>query len=230
VINLAEPKVDNLGLRTLLCSKEMAKSCILFNLGKDNLANGDLLSSGTNFYYSLFHGCLSVISILTNEIPVEDCVIDKHQSKNIPSYYIPLRHPRIIELIRQQDVNLANELDALKKIREYLSYGPNVLVSSGKDRSINNITIYCCRFPNLDKDIRRLEKELPNQIIKCCNLIKKILSEHNFHFFKFYFYQTVVHICRQLKLPNEFIFECQDLLESFDKEGVKKLANNNLKV
>lgn len=208
----------------------MAKSCILFNLGKENLVNGDILSSGTNFYYSLFHGCLSVISIFTNEVPVEACVIDESQSNKMPSYYIPLRHPRIIELIRQQDVNLANELDELKKIREYLSYGPNVLFNSGKDGSIDNITIYCCRFPNLDKDIKRLQKELPNHIIKCCNLIKEKLGKHNFHFFKFYFYQTVVHICKHLNLKNEFIFECQDLLERFDKEGVKKLANHNLRL
>lgn len=228
--SLAEQKVDNLGLRILLCSKEMAKSCILFKLGKDNLANGDLLSSGTNFYYSLFHGCLSVISVLTNEVPVDACVIDKSQTSKMPSYYIPLRHPRIIELIRQEDVNLANDLDELKRIREYLSYGPNVLFSSGKDGSIKDITIYCCRFSNLDNDIRRREKELPNKIIRCCALNKKILNDHNFYFFKFYFYQTVVHICRQLELANEFIFDCQDLLETFDNEGVKKLANNNLKL
>lgn len=148
----------------------------------------------------------------------------------MPPYYIPLRHPKIIELIRNQDVTLANELDALKKIREYLSYGPNVLFNSGKDGSIENITIYCCRFPNLDKDIMRLQKELPKQIVNCCGLIKGKLEKHNFYFFKFYFYQTVVHICKNLKLKNKFIFECQDLLKSFDKEGVKKLANNNLKI
>ena len=76
---LTETKIDDLGLRNLLCSKEMAKSCIMYNLGKNNLEKGDILFCGINFYYSLFHGCLSVISIISNEVPVEKCVVGQFQ-------------------------------------------------------------------------------------------------------------------------------------------------------
>jgi len=196
----------------------------MYNLGKRNLENDDLLSSGVNFYYSLYHSCLSVISSTSNKIKVENCVIEWEKREQLPRYYISLSHENTKKSISQFDEKLAYELDRLMEIREYLSYGPNVLYESGKKREISKITVYCCRFPDLRNKIRRSPSKLSKLINKCCKLLKENLSEPNFFFFMFYFFKTTDILCKNLDLGEPFISECKNILESFDRKGIKDLV------
>lgn len=208
----------------LLSSKEMAKSCIMYNLGKRCLENGDVLSSGVNLYYSLYHACLSVISSTSNKIEVQKCVTKSKRECELPRYYVPLSHTAAKKLTGRFDKNLADELDKLMQMREYLSYGPNVLYGSQKEAEISEIILYDCRFPNLMDDIQRMNSDLHELIAQCCVLLKERLSEGNFWFFMFYFYKMTDIIGRNLNLDQTLISECQSILDSFDKEGIRNVA------
>jgi len=220
-------KAHMLGLRVLLSSKEMSKSCIMYNSGKRNLKNGDLTSSGVNFYYSLYHACLSVVSSTSNKIVVENCIIEQKRREQLPRYYIPLNHTDARNLIGHLDKDLTNELDKLMQIREYLSYGPNILYEPSKLSSISHIIVYDCRFPSLRHEIERMRSELPKLITRCCGLLEKNLSEGNFYYFMYYFYKMTNIICKGLNLDPIFISECQSILDPFDKTGIRDLANKS---
>src|SRR5271157_5415328 len=105
-IRLSGSQFDNLGLRILLSSKEMAKSIIFCNLGRANILNGDSLSAGVNSYYSLYHSCVSVISAVSKEIEVNQCIGEWEVREKLPRYYIPLTHSKTKKLIQQSDAEL----------------------------------------------------------------------------------------------------------------------------
>jgi hypothetical protein len=214
VVVLANRYSDDLP-RILLSSKEMAKACISYVLGKENLANGDLLSAGVNFYYSLFHSCLSVISSTTNAIPIEKCVAEFKNENQLPKYYVPLSHKETVLHTMKQDQELANELQKLMRMREYLSYGPNVLYEEeqGKVR----IDMYTRTFKGLPKEIRQVNSRLPNLIGRCCELLKIKLNNYDFPRFLLYFYIATDMICKDLHYKGDFIERCYGIINSFDE-------------
>jgi len=218
-MTLSGTRLDNLGLRVLLSSKEMSKGCISYNLGRVNLVSRDLLSTGVNFYYSLYHSCVSVISSTSTEIPIDLCVAEWKKRAQLPRYYVPLTHSKVKNLIAKLDTGLANELNKLLKIREYLSYGPNVLYELDEKRELSRIRIYTCKFKDLSKEIGSFNTNLPNLISCCAELLRARRDEGNFFFFLFQSYMTTDIVCKDLGLKQDFIDKCWSTMDAFDEKG-----------
>ena len=155
----------------------MSKSTIFYNLGQANIANCDPLSAGVNFYYSLYHSCVSVISSVSKEIPVDQCVAEWGKKEQLPRFYIPLTHTETKKLIGQLDSELAQELDKLMKIREYLSYGPNILYTLDEKGEFSQIRAYTCKYPNLSREISEMRSRLLSLINRCCELLEQKLGQ-----------------------------------------------------
>jgi hypothetical protein len=213
LVALADRHSDN-EKRILLSSKEMAKASISYNLGKANLAHRDLLSAGINFYYSLFHSCLSVVSLTTTAIPVDQCVAEFKKQHELPRYYIPLKHKAAMKLVGQLDQELADELDRLMKIREYLSYGPNILYE--EERGKVRIDVYTKKFRGLRSEIRKSCHRLPDMIGRCCELLRTRLDDADFSRFLLYFYIATDIICKDLHIEQDLVRECFNSLSGFD--------------
>jgi hypothetical protein len=218
VTTLTTEYLDNLGLRVLLSSKEMAKACVSYNLGRTNLANGDLMSTGVNFYYALYHSCLSVISSTSAKIPVNQCVAEMRMIEKLPRYYVPLSHSETKTSIAELDDDLAKDLEHLMKIRKYLSYGPNILYK-GDEKGIHLILVYTCKFKDLQKEIESFSSKLPNLISQCCELLKKKLNDTNFFYFIFESFMMIEVLCDDLNLKKNFIDECGSILNAYDEKG-----------
>jgi len=107
-------------------SIEMAKACIFYASGRINLCKNDIISSGVNFYYSVFHNCVSIVALSPRGKFLEEGVIDWKDRFNAPKWYIPCSHERLITETKIIDQEFAQILAELKDIREYLSYGPYV--------------------------------------------------------------------------------------------------------
>jgi hypothetical protein len=206
----------------------MAKASISYNLGKANLAHRDLLSAGVNFYYSLFHSCLSVISSTSTAISVDQCVAEFKMRYQLPRYYVPLTHKAVVRLFRQLDQELADELDRLMKIREYLSYGPNVLYD--KEPGKVRIDVYTKKFTGLRSEIRKLRHGLPEMISRCCELLRTKLDVADFSRFLLYFYMATDIICKDLHIEEDIARECFDLLSSFDKDNTMRKFYSKIQI
>ena len=227
LVALAHLHSDN-EKRILLSSKEMAKASISYNLGKANLAHRDLLSAGVNFYYSLFHSCLSVISSTSNAIPVDQCVAEFKKQHQLPRYYVPLNHSAVVKLVKQLDQKLADELDRLMKIREYLSYGPNILYE--EERGKVRIDVYTKKFTGLRSEIRKLRHSLPDMICRCCELLRNRLDNVDFSRFLLYFYISTDAICKDLHIEQDLVKECFDILSSFDEGNTMRKFHSKIRI
>ncbi len=225
MIALTKPFLDNLSLRILLSAKELSKGCICYNLGVANFIANDLLSTGVNFYYSLYHSCVSTISSTSNAILIEKCVDEWKNRTHLPSLYVPLSHSETTKLINKLDVDLGKELNNLKNIREYLSYGPNVLYELDKKDGLSKVLIYTCKFQNLRHEIKDFKARCPSLILRCSELIKMKLSKSNFFFLILEFYQITKIICDDMGLKQEFVNKCWNMMEPFDERSkIKKIA------
>jgi len=185
----------------------------MYRLGEENLKNGDLLSSGVNFYYSLFHACISVMSLKSTRINTGDFVVEK--TDQLPQKYTPLTHNDAEKIISQYDKKLGHELRELRRLREYLSYGPNVLYE-WKTR-ITEVIAYNCKFPGWKNDIKRAKLELPRLITNCCKLVKSTLNETDFYYFMHFFHRMIDLTCEDLNLDQIFIGKCESMLGSSSK-------------
>jgi hypothetical protein len=190
-----------------------------------NLANMDLLSAGVNFYYALYHCCSSLISSTSTEIPIDKCVAEWKMRAQLPRIYVHLQHKQAVSLTRKMDAKLADKLDELCKVREYLSYGPNILYESDAKGGLERIQVFTCKFNNLPKKIEDFSSELPALINRCCKLLKARLNKSLFSFFMFESYVVTDILCKDMRLRQDFIDECWSITDSFDKEGkYRKMA------
>ena len=224
-MHLTNSCLDNMGLRILLSAKELSKGCISFNLGEANIVAGDLLSTGVNFYYSLYHSCVSTISSTSTAIPIEKCVDEWKNRKQLPRFYIPLSHRKTTSLINKLDAKLGEELDNLMNIREYLSYGPNVLYKLNRKNELSKILIYTCKFANIKQEIADFSIKLPSLINRCCELTKMKLGDNNFFHTMFEFYIITDILCKDVGLRQDFVKECWSMIDTFDEKGkIRKMA------
>jgi len=205
----------------ILSSKEIAKSCIMLHLGKRNLERNDLLSCGVNLYYSLFHACLSVLVLTFKELDIEKCVSEFDYRSRLAPYYIPMSHKNVVNAIRKFDKNLSDELDDLKEIREYLSYGPNLFIKTDQKDNISNITIFTCRISEISEKIKRYSRRLDDRILGIMRIVESTVGKDNFYFISLYFGSVVKILCRDLHLEGRL--EREVLNKFIEDASMRKL-------
>jgi len=150
----------------------MAKGCIFLATTKMNFQRRDIISCGINFYYSMFHVCVAILAVTPNGAFLEKGIIDWKDRFSAPKYYLPCSHGRLIKEIRKINSELANFLEELRELREYICYGPYFCsenIPAWQPR------IYTCEIENVKQKLESFYFHFPfNEISELlCDYLKE---------------------------------------------------------
>jgi len=152
----------------------MVKACIFYATGRMNLRQNDIVSSGINFYYSVFHNCVSVVSLGPYGGFLNKGIIKWKDRLSAPKKYIPCTHQELISKIEKIDQELAKILTELQEIREYLNYGPYVCSDYKPDWQP---ILFTCEIDDPKKKLETYDAQIFNAFLKSSEIVNDYLND-----------------------------------------------------